>query len=167
MNYIYAPCENEKMRNDLLDFLFEEIGRLYGRNSNEKLRKKGIQYIVSKVPHGKISHVKNMIKVFKNRCSFGEQSVSKYFYKMHKEKYGKYAQELMKCIKNDDYLLSIVKNNCENGLNICSEIIYGDEIMALNLLIKNCLKNTSYRSNKNKKYAINIKNDIKVEDFSL
>lgn len=40
MNYIYAPSGSQKTRNDLLNSLFEEIGRIYVRKSNENLRKK-------------------------------------------------------------------------------------------------------------------------------
>lgn len=167
MNYIYAPSGNKKIRNDLLNFLFEEIGRIYGRKSNENLRKKGIQYIVSKIPGGKVCHVKNMIKVIRNKYSIKNAKQSKYCYKMHKFKYGKYAQALINCIKEDTYLLSIIRDNCENGENLCSEIVYGDEIIALELLINNCSKIKSNKSLNTMKYAINIQKDIKVNDFIL
>lgn len=66
MNYLFAPCGNEKIRNDLLNMLFEEIGCIYGRNSKEGNRKKGMYYIASKVPNGKLCHVKNMDYMRKN-----------------------------------------------------------------------------------------------------
>jgi hypothetical protein len=167
MNYIYAPSGSQKTRNDLLNFLFEEIGRIYGRKSNENLRKKGIQYIVSKVPGGKVCHVKNMIKVIRNKYSIINEKHSKYCYKMHKFKYGKYAQALIDCIKKDKYLLYLVRDNCENGEILCSEIIYGDEIIALELLINNCSKIKNNKSKNTMKYAINIKKEIKKNDFIL
>lgn len=167
MNYIYAPSGNNKIRNNLLNFLFEEIGRIYGGTSNENIRKKGIKYIVSKVPNGKVCHVKNMIKTIRNKYYLNDLGRSKYCYKMHKIKYGKYAQELIKCVRNDNYLLSIIRDNCEKGDRLCSEIIYGDEIIALELLINNCSQVNSSKIQNNKKCAINISKDIKAYDFKL
>lgn len=65
------------------------------------------------------------------------------------------------CIRNNKYLLSIIKNNSESGNNICSEIIYGNEITALELIITTC------KNQGKKNIAIKIEKDMKSEDFVL
>ena len=64
-------------------------------------------------------------------------------------------------------VLYLVRDNCENGEILCSEIIYIDEIIALDLLINNCSKIKNNKSKNTMKYAINIKNEIKENDFIL
>ena len=44
-----------------------------------------------------------MIKVIRNKYSIINEKHSKYSYKKHKFKYGKYAQALIDCIKKDKY----------------------------------------------------------------
>ena len=161
MNYLYVPNGDEKITNALLEMILIEIGKKYGTNSKEGDRKKGIKYIVSKVPNGKVCQVKKMLKSFYNFYNILEENSNKYYYKMHKNNYGIYAKEIIKCINNDSVLKNIVASDASNYANSCSTILFKNELKALNIYINK----SNIDTDKNAIVAKNIKYMIQENDF--